>query len=1164
VGQYGPALGPAAWLASSVTVLAVLALTAWSVFAGRLAQPSATTVAGEGIPIPNRHTIEVAQEIDAFPIVARNFPDAASQHIAAQYAGLSVSDEAAAIRLFDQQWDALDVATSDRQHVQSFRDAILSDAPFSVSPSGLETLDNFNPAAVPVLQTMTRNKVNADRLNNAALLLFLAGVARSEMAQPDGQADLVRRGKWLLRATAQVFPDARPAHLNAAFAAGNNLAECMPLLGTLAPAQDMALSWLASHPEDATARALLAELELNDVDQLLASPSYTDSLKVGGLGTALQALEPLRHQPATAGLGAALIGDAYVAAATDLQQQAPGLARSYALSAIGSYREALVGGVDAAVLDGMSAAYDLVGDRANALTAAQQAVAFGPASVESFLRLAIVRMELADFTGAKAAAAKALGLVVAPVPPVSGVWYGVVARSTTFSDRPMVPVPGSLSDDARTGCGGGGFEVLRDPVPSTDDPGWRSALSFRSLSAPLTLALMAAGAQSDPTSAQRDLALWIKRFGVSADESTITGERAMAAAVDAASRPAAPPDSGALMDAASLLRKVADASGQSALFSRAADLCHGLIFLDLTDSTAARCEGEAAYHAGALPRAVVALDEAQAGNRNPVPQIERAYIIWRLGQRPTAEGLFQRARDAASDETGTDTGRSLNFVTASLLLGELLLDEGKPQQALAPLHDAAHAAADLIGDRVTLYREERTRPPIKSPFETASIDVDMGLLEHADNEHGLALLWSLQPGQERPPDCVQHQSTCDQARSDFQSALAIDPTDSLALMNVGWVDRLSGRLQEARTALAASAGSDPSNYAVLNDLGFLLAKAGAHAQAESALRRALALEPGDDLAAWNLGVDLLSGGPFGIVRGEAYLARAARLEPELRDGAPAYRGDERVYRQFYGSVLNAIPRDAIDSQFAGGIAVTGAVGAATALLIATGTDVEEWLTELLAERELPLIGPWLKRRRAKNAMSAPGPMRQRLAAALRWLLTAGVLAAVAAWPAWQQPGTARVSTVVLMLAAVLLALVAHEAALLVAAGAAKARLRPVWPGRAILVTLGTMPFGVADGPFPGHTPLRGEPFKRMRWVLLAGIAANLLLATFFYFLYRIDFVPALRLFAEAQIGAAAFASVPLTPLDASIFRGKRAAALVLLPFTVAAVVGGLAFKTGLL
>jgi hypothetical protein len=151
-----------------------------------------------------------------------------------------------------------------------------------------------------------------------------------------------------------------------------------------------------------------------------------------------------------------------------------------------------------------------------------------------------------------------------------------------------------------------------------------------------------------------------------------------------------------------------------------------------------------------------------------------------------------------------------------------------------------------------------------------------------------------------------------------------------------------------------------------------------------------------------------------------------------------------------------------------------------------------------------------------------------------------------------------------LLTAVGLALLAHEAALLVAAGVSGTRLRPVWPGRAILVTLGTLPFGVADGPFPGHAPLRGEPFKRTRWVLLAGIVTNVVLGGFLYLLYRIDLVPALRLFAEAQIGAAAFSAVPLTPLDASIFRGKQGAALVLLPFAVIAVVGGLAFKTGLL
>src|SRR5262249_15001516 len=111
-GQYGPALGPAAVVASFVTVLAVATLTVWSALAGQLAQPPTDPPTVASLSLSNRHPDQLAAELDDLPIVATNLPDAASRQVAAEYAGMSVSDEAGALRLFDQQWASLVVSPS--------------------------------------------------------------------------------------------------------------------------------------------------------------------------------------------------------------------------------------------------------------------------------------------------------------------------------------------------------------------------------------------------------------------------------------------------------------------------------------------------------------------------------------------------------------------------------------------------------------------------------------------------------------------------------------------------------------------------------------------------------------------------------------------------------------------------------------------------------------------------------------------------------------------------------------------------------------------------------------------------------------------------------------------------------------------------------------------
>ena len=122
----------------------------------------------------------------------------------------------------------------------------------------------------------------------------------------------------------------------------------------------------------------------------------------------------------------------------------------------------------------------------------------------------------------------------------------------------------------------------------------------------------------------------------------------------------------------------------------------------------------------------------------------------------------------------------------------------------------------------------------------------------------------------------------------------------------------------------------------------------------------------------------------------------------------------------------------------------------------------------------------------------------------------------------------------------------------------------MWPGKASSISIVLLPFGVSDGPFLGHEALPGTSFRQARWAHLAGIVANIVVAFMFYALCLLAPLPALRLLAEVQLGVAAFSLLPLRPLDAAAFRRHQREAMLLIPLSLIAVIGGYAFRVGLL
>jgi tetratricopeptide (TPR) repeat protein len=1191
---YGPRIG--VWSASIVALALVglLATAGWAVEAPRLSQPPLATNQAGSTPGATHALVRLADRLDALPIVVRDLPDAPSQKAAAEYAALRVTDEHPAVAMFTDAWAALDVPAASAQQVNSFSHQLLLAGRFSLyGPRVPDDQTIFDGATGPIIGELTSDPRNGDRFSNAAIALFAIGVARNNSPlTPAGQADMVRRARLLLALTADRFPASRPAHLNLAFVTSVNGARCGNTGGfELLEALKIAAAWLQSHPADITARMLVGSLDSRRIQAVAAGTPTDNPRQTVGLGDALSALDPLLSSPATSALGNAAIGDAYQAAAMAVEPETPWLARHDAQQALQAYDRALLTELDPGLLAGEAAALSLLGQRAGALAAQRRAVALAPGRPELLLGLALDQEASGDFHGMQATAEQALTLAAsqsnrplrdarlimqAPSLGRSSLMHGDLGflGYSAGSDRPRVNVT-----DSSYQCGGGGYVLSSNVIPQLDDPRIEDPVRWDLLpAAALTLALAASTILAEPARATADLGLWRQLLAGSPagsiNEIWAGVAEVMAAKADAPALVSGQLDIHRLIGQTASyygsadrvavqfgegwLRHAASRSRQTQLFHRAAVLCGGAAMADpdLHDD-AERCAAESSFHAGDRRAAAATLadlfrtDQSNLSYLTAQIGLEAGFAAWQAGDTNQAVPLLQQAT-APNDVLGPADAEVQ--AAGHELLGEMLLDQGQLGAATVHLQEAVRLATRDATDLL-----QAPQGYVGVGFLAA----DRTIVHDASNDQGLALVSSLQSKPEAAPDCARQRATCDTARSDFAQALAVDPYDPVALQNIGWVDRLEGHLGAARAELSRAVLSNPGQYPALNDLGWLAATSGDPGSARSALERALVIAPDDDLAAWNLGVLSLASGPLGLLSGEAYLARAIRGNPDLREQPLAYRTDERIYRQTYGTTIEPVSTRWLDTRFGGGVVATGALGATSALLSFSGLDVEEQLTELLSERQLPLVGGLLARIRRRRQDRPPHRAWRFARSAAGWLVTIGALTGVAAWTAWPASTTARSSLVVLALLATAMALLVHESAHVVAACLAGIRLRPVWPGRSTLVSVALMSFGISDGPFPGHQADPATAFRKARWVYLAGPLANLAAAAAFYALFRFEPLPVLRLLAEVQLGAGAFSVLPIRPLDASAFQRHRVDALLLIPIALLAAVGGYAFRVGL-
>ncbi|MEO8274475.1 MAG: hypothetical protein ABI620_10450, partial [Chloroflexota bacterium] len=867
---------------------------------------------------------------------------------------------------------------------------------------------------------------NADRLNNAAIAAWLFGVATAIDDSDSYYWHLQQAAGAMLFEANRAFPGHRPILLNLAL-----LATVVPGWGFAGA--EFAEEALALDPADITARALLASIQSRRADAL------------DGAEQAAKTLAPLLEDPATAALGQALLGDAHLAAASVRRVEAPATSRYEAALALEAYDLALAVTDDPVLHAGRAKALERLGRLPEAATEQARAVEVDHGSLDQLVELGRLRQRAGDLDGLRSAAADAVRVVTDGWdPPIA------VARFVTTPLDDVIPddrgflgwsvgsgidhLPVSYRADLGSGAGVVVVAVIPREAPGIDEE-LATQLAPRSA---WQLGFIAAVLEGDAAGAVGLEAAWNRSVPWRGDWDAQVGAAQIAADQGPAATSSRPIG----------LTFAETAFRRAGLFDRAADLCRR--YADLT------CTSETEFHAGDLAAAYrdaraaydAALADKESDGATPDLRMLVAATAEAAGDLATAESFL--AATAGADDSGS--WRPL----AALRAGDLRLDAGDPSGAIS-WYDLALATIDANG----LTESSDYHQDLSRALEFR------GLRQVAQNNRGVALLRSIEPGPDGAPRCDAGfaQDRCEAALAAIQSAAASDPDNAVYRMNEGWVSRLLGRADEAQAALQDAVRLDPTLYPAFNDLGILLALSGDSSGARKAFDAAMATDPTYDLARWNLGILALRDVPGGVLEGQQLLAEAIRLRPELRTAPLEFRPDERTYRFGFEAPLPRTTGATFGQTYSVGAVVLAATASIAALGQLGSTLFGHGLQTAIGDTQRRLER--LSRQRRWRARLRG--LRRRLPSwagnGLSWLGVAVLLVVVTGWQAAQASPTVAGSAVLLAIIAVLIALVAHEAGHLVAARAMRGRLIPAAWGPGAIVALLFLPIHAATGPF---------------------------------------------------------------------------------------------------
>ena len=1149
---------PAGWvgigLAACGVVLAV-ALLAISV-----ASPALASVGSEvprrpipTLPLASPNSITSLDGVmDPVPFIVSDLPDAPSRQFSDDYHKLRILDGDGAKRLYAEAWQAVESASSGAAPVTALGELLLTDSnPFG----GLTEIDGPFNAALPYLKSDPRN---SDRLSNLAVVLYILAWSDAQGKPASGPAgdpgDMEGNAVELLADSAASLPVTRAVALNYAF-----LANAGPLPGG-DPAIPVRLldAWSAANPADWTARLLEVSLKTRR--------GFDDHDLVAALSDVPNASDA-KH----AALADAARGDAYLVLAhrehtmrpqtdfSDAWVYAPFHAAELARSAVDEYDRALTISTDPGLYAGRARAILMLlpddprtaglpatpaflEQRRTVLVAAfeaqRRAVELAPKSSDFKIELAAIEEQMGEWDQMHDDAAHAFALAASdPEPFAEGVRYvpgldpGGIRASHGKAFDPDRGFLGYSYGSGRphwtlwlqkAGLGGGASVATLESVLQTTETGFQPELyAGVAVDVAARLALEADLLRADSAAGQRDAHQWRAAMadphlsGPPFDpndplawqqgryDHMSAAESAVAFVTASRVPPVLPND--ALAFAQNAFRRV----GQ---FVQAAAVCDRAARFDgtFTKAAAVECKGESDYLAGRFQAA----EQELSAVYNP-----HGVVYTGLGSTPSEFRVdVQAAATAAQAHTA---GIWVNPSKANPNAGDMYYDE---QIGEVLLHENAPKTALVM-------------------FQSVSDNASQAsaLLQVSRVNSAIALLQLSRKTTTSPPDCGSYRSQCDTAKQDILDALLIDPDNPTYHMDLGWIDRLEGDAAGSEAENTRAVAVDPTIFPALNDLG-VEAAVGSRDVARQFFEQALQSNGDYDLAAWNLGVLYMQSGVAGIPRGQAFMARAIRINPRLVSiSDPEYLTDERFYsvaagRRSFGAASVSIP-------LVSSLTLLSLLGL-VALDVGRHLGFHR-LGDALDER-MPRMMKTL-RGSIRRYGFAVARLRRRLAGHGRGRYTATSIVLPASWSfliialagttyltSTRVVGSRVVATIVSAFAALVLALCVHEGCHFLAARRFEIHVNPaIWtPG--FMLAAAMLPFNPIGIPYPGH---RVDARRRAAfWVAAAGPASNVAAAGLALILLLVFPAPILLTVIGMQLGVATFSLLPFRPMDGYVLQ----------------------------
>ena len=546
--------------------------------------------------------------------------------------------------------------------------------------------------------------------------------------------------------------------------------------------------------------------------------------------------------------------------------------------------------------------------------------------------------------------------------------------------------------------------------------------------------------------------------------------------------------------------------------------------------------------AGQLDRALEITDEWLAATPRSRLALDRRGEIAFLQQRyDEAAGYFSQAADAAA--------AALPQAESQLKTGAALILAGRTDEA-RPLLDSASALAaeDAVPTDEALYGDLAAAGRyLTATFVTYYAAVQTGDLHLRDRRYAEATsaysnaLAVIAQVTETFPDAlaelpwrpeVVHNNLALAYISDGQAqsagaaadqAVAGDPANPIFLQTRAFAQQETGDLEGAAHGYTAALEADPTLFSAANDLGAVRFGQGRTDDAVRAFRQAVGANPGYPLGWFNLGVALDRLGPAHVLRSQAAYARAARLDPSLRESDREIVFDNEPYfttldlsRPLPAQWQFATSYERAPLGVAGGVLVLVLLRLVLALVREHGAGVA-------AERLLDVQ----RRNRFLTALNARTWGWVAIAASVVVLL----------WPAVSSTGTSPTERLVLGGAALVISLLYVRSRVVWSRLHRAELVHRTWPA-ALLLAAATTGVGAGWAPMPV-----AEPAVTVRRLPLIGPIVVGVVAVALVVLGRLTEVPLTRAMGAGGLTLAASLLLPVHPYDGAAMSARAAVAM---------------------